>query len=53
MPSTPGIRTSITTTSGANVSAAATAAAPSPASPTTVMSGSAPRISTNPSRTKT
>jgi hypothetical protein len=48
MPSMPGIRTSISTTSGCRATAAAIASAPSPASPITVMSGSAPRMTLNP-----
>ena len=38
MPSTPGMRTSMSTTSGRRAAVMLTPAAPSPASPTTVMS---------------
>src|ERR1700694_5969702 len=52
MPSTPGIRTSIRTTSGRSVRTASIAADPSPASPTTSRSGCASRIMRKPARTK-
>jgi hypothetical protein len=48
IPSMPGIRTSISTTSGCRADVIFTPAAPSPASPATSMSGSASRISRNP-----
>ena len=50
-PSIPGIWTSISTTSGVRQRTSSTAAAPSAASPTTSMSGSASRISRSPERT--
>src|ERR1700730_4749824 len=50
MPSTPGIRMSIRTTSGSSVRTASIAADPSPASPTTSRSGWASRIIRNPAR---
>src|SRR5438094_887985 len=51
MPSTPGIRMSISTTSGRSVRTASIAADPSPASPTTSRSGCASRIMRKPART--
>jgi hypothetical protein len=51
MPSSRGIRTSMSTTSGWSCLAMATAWTPSVASPTTSMSGWAARIMANPSRT--
>ena len=51
MPSMPGIATSITTTSGRNADARATAVAPSAASPTTVRSDSSARRMRSPRRT--
>ena len=51
MPSMPGIRMSIRTTSGRCSRAAATASAPSDACATTSMPGSEPRISAKPVRT--
>ena len=48
MPSTPGIRMSISTTSGSSARAWSCAGLAVPASPTTVMSGSASRISRKP-----
>jgi hypothetical protein len=50
-PSMPGIRTSISTTSGLTRSARASAAAPSAASPTTHRSGSASTMAAKPART--
>ncbi len=51
MPSIPGIRTSISTTSGCIVSAKATASAPSRAWPTTAISGWEPITIAKPART--
>src|SRR5437764_2446662 len=51
MPSTPGMRMSINTTSGRSVRTASIAADPSPASPTTSRSGCASRIIRKPART--
>ena len=51
MPSVPGIRTSIRTTSGLSARTTLTASAPSPASPTTSMSGCVARIEHSPART--
>ena len=48
MPSRPGIRTSMSTTSGRSAEHMDTAVAPSPASPTTAISLSASRISRKP-----
>ena len=50
-PSSPGIRTSISTTSGWTRSTSATASAPSAASPTTSTSSLSPRIMEKPLRT--
>jgi hypothetical protein len=50
MPSMPGIRMSISTTSGSWSRATDTAASPSAASPTTSMSGAESRIITSPVR---
>ena len=52
IPSMPGIRTSISTTSGRRADAIATPAAPSAASPATSMSGSVSRISRKPIRSR-
>ena len=48
MPSRPGIRTSMSTTSGLSAEHIETAVAPSPASPATAISLSASRISRKP-----
>ena len=50
-PSMPGMRTSISTTSGCSRSASATACSPSPACPTTSMSGCDPITMAKPART--
>ena len=50
-PSIPGIRMSISTTSGRQPTAAASAASPLAASPTTVMSSAVSRMTQNPERT--
>jgi hypothetical protein len=50
-PSMPGMRMSMSTTSGWCAAADATAAAPSAASPTTVMPSAASRMTQNPERT--
>ena len=50
-PSIPGIRMSISTTSGPCAAACDTAAAPLAASPTTVMPSAASRMTQNPART--
>ena len=52
IPSIPGMRTSISTTSGCRAAAMLTPVAPSAASPATSMSGSASRISRNPIRSR-